>query len=176
MAQDQSKDLVNSASLNQEEEYRKIVHDLLTGKIDRPPGAKDYVPPENEELLPRPIPPIEQDRLIIDQDENLILPMSPGIAAGYQCFGGEWLQPKCGRVAGTTSTVTKLKPEAKEWQVLHQWPTSGENGIVITYYPGAGSNSGVFGIYISTLGGYQEWKYFPASHSFSMGIRPEHQT
>ncbi|GEM_PF-6441210 len=104
IAQDQSKDLVNSASLNQEE-YHKIVHDLLTGKIDRPPGAKDYEPPENDELLPRPAPPIEQDRLIIDQDENLVLPLSPGIAAGYQCFGGGWLQPKCGRVAATTSTV-----------------------------------------------------------------------
>ncbi|MDD2665993.1 MAG: hypothetical protein PHD13_00565 [Methanocellales archaeon] len=66
IAQDQSKDLVNSALLNQEE-YREIVHDLLTGKIDKPPGAKDYVPPANDELLPRPTPPVEQDRLIIDQ-------------------------------------------------------------------------------------------------------------
>ena len=177
IAQEQKSPAQSKASLNPED-YNRIVNDLLTGKIDRPPGVKDYEPPANDELLPRPAPPIEQDRLIIDQDENLILPMSSGIAAGYQCFGGGWFKPVCGRVAATTSTVTKLKPEEKEWQVLHQWPASGENAIVITYYPSQPSNrTGIFGIYIGALGGYTgDYVRRPASNSFSTGIRPEHQT
>ncbi|RZN38727.1 MAG: hypothetical protein EFT35_04475 [Methanophagales archaeon ANME-1-THS] len=175
IAQDQSEDLANNGLPNHEE-YHRTVHDLLTGDIDRPLGATDYAPPKNLELLPRPVPPIEQDRLVIDQDEGFILPMSPSICAGYQCFGGRWFKPACGRVATTTSTITNLEPEAKEWQVLHQWPTQGENAIVITYYPEAGSNSGLFGIYIGALGGYVEYVYRPASNSFNIGIRPEHQT
>ena len=143
-------------------------------------GAKDYEPPENPELLPRPTPPIEQDRLIIDQDEDLILPMCSDICAGYQAFGKlhwwEITKTYCGRFAATTSTVTKLKPEAKEWHVVHQWPTEGENAIVATY-PGSGQNSAVFGSYISALGGYTgDRVYRPADHVFSLGIRPEHQT
>jgi len=92
--------------------------------------------------------------------------MSPGICAGYQCFNG-------GRVSTYTSTVTNLKPRAKEWHVLHQWYTGGENCIVITYYP---ENLGIFGIYLSSLDGYQDWVYYPADHEFMIGIRPEHKS
>ncbi|MEM3627115.1 MAG: hypothetical protein QXZ25_03720 [Candidatus Bathyarchaeia archaeon] len=161
--------LDQSVASSNQEKYREIMQDLLTGKIDKPPGAKDYEPPKNLELLPRPAPPIEQDQLIICQDENLVLPMSPGIAAGYQCFIG-------GRVGARTGTITNLKPNEKEWHVIHQWPTSGENAIVITYFPEAGSNSGVFGIFISALGGYIEWVYFPANHYFYIGIVPNHSS
>ena len=173
MTQEQESPAQSNASLNPEEYDRIVLHDFLTGKIDRIPGAKDYEPPANLELLPRPTPPVEQDRLIMAQDrETSVEPKSPGIAAGYQCFQG-------GRVGTYTSTITNLKPtslgqDPKEWHVLHQWPTSGENAIAITYFPGAGSNSGVFGIYIGALSGYVDYVYRPASHTISIAIRPEH--
>jgi len=175
MTQEQESPAQSNASLNPEDYDRIVLHDFLTGKIDRIPGAKDYVPPANDELLPRPTPPVEQDRLIMTQEqETSVEPMSPGIAAGYQCFQG-------GRVGAYTDTITNLKPtpsgqDPDEWQVLHQWPTQGENGIVITYYPEAEPNSGVFGIYISALGGYTgDYVRRPASHTFSIAVRPEHE-
>ena len=129
MTQEQESPAQSNASLNPEDYDRIVLHDFLTGKIDRIPGAKDYVPPANDELLPRPTPPVEQDRLIMAQDrETSVEPKSPGITAGYQFFKG-------GRVGAYTDTITNLKPDVKEWQVLHQWPTSGENCIVITYDP-----------------------------------------
>jgi len=170
MTQEQESPAQSNASLNSEDYDKIVLHDFLSGKIDRIPGAKDYEPPANEELLPRPTPPVEQDRLIMAQDRDTsVEPMSPGIAAGYQCFQG-------GRVGAYTSTVTNLKPDAKEWHVLHQWPTQGENCIVITYDPSQPPDrTGVFGIYISALGGYTgDYVRRPASHTFSIAIRPEH--
>ena len=144
------------------------MHDFLTGKIDSLPEAKDYEPPKNFESLPKPTPPVKQDILIHQKRFSSYdyKSMSPGICAGYQCFNG-------GRVSTYTSTVTNLKPRAKEWHVLHQWYTGGENCIVITYYP---ENLGIFGIYLSSLDGYQDWVYYPADHEFMIGIRPEHKS
>jgi hypothetical protein len=111
MTQGQESPAQSNASLNPEDYDRTLLHDFLTGKIDRIPGAKDYEPPANEELLPRPTPPVEQDlliRSIMAQDrETPVESKSPGIAAGDQCFQG-------GRVGTYTSTVTNLKPEVKE--------------------------------------------------------------
>jgi len=102
MTQEQESPAQSNASLNSEDYDKIVLHDFLSGKIDRIPGAKDYEPPANEELLPRPTPPVEQDRLIMAQDRDTsVEPMSPGIAAGYQCFQG-------GRVGAYTSTVTQI--------------------------------------------------------------------
>lgn len=171
MTQGQESPAQSNASLNPEDYDRTLLHDFLSGKIDRIPGAKDYVPPPNEELLPRPTPPVEQDRLIMAQDrETSVEPMSAGIAAGYQFFKG-------GRVGAYTDTITNLKPEVKEWQVLHQWPTQGENCIVITYDPENEPNTGVFGIYISAFDPdpYRDYVHYPASHEIIVAIRPEHE-
>jgi hypothetical protein len=59
--------------------------------------------------------------------------------------------------------------------VIHQWPTVGENAIVAMYYPNP-SNYAVFGIYSSALGGYQDYVYFDASHTFTLCIQPEYST
>jgi hypothetical protein len=102
MTQEQESPAQSNASRNPEDYDRIVLHDFLIGKIDRIPGAKDSEPPANEELLPRPTPPVEQDRLIRIQDrETPVESKSPGIAAGYQCFQG-------GRVGTYTSTVTNL--------------------------------------------------------------------
>jgi hypothetical protein len=166
IAQDQNKDAVNGAS--PDKERLNMWRDIFVGKIYKPIGAKDYVPPKNPELLPRPTPPVEQDRLIFGQNENLDLRIE-GIAAGYQCFEG-------GCVYGQTNSVTNLYPNAVEYQVIHQWPTSGENCIVITYHPND-YYAAVFGIFISALGGYQDYAYFQAaSDTFTLAIQPEYSS
>ena len=163
----QSRDSMDSVSSSPKDYNKRIMHDFLTGKIDSLPRAKDYKPPRTLELLPKPTPPVEQDILIYQQRSSSCVcrSMSPGICAGYQCFNG-------GRVSACTNTITNLKPEAKEWHVLHQWPIGGENCIVITYFP---ENTGIFGIYLSSLGGYQDWVSYPANHTFALAIRPEHE-
>ena len=160
----------DSVSPSPKDYKKRIMHDFLTGKNDSIPRAKDYEPPRNLELLPKPTPPVEQDVLIYQKRFSSCdcKSMSPGICAGYQCFNG-------GRVSTCTNTVTNLTPEAKEYQVLHQHGLGigGENCIVITYYP---ENTGIFGIFLSSLGGYQNWVYYPADHEFMIGIRPEHKS
>lgn len=59
MTQEQESPAQSNASRNPEDYDRTLLHDFLIGKIDRIPGAKDYEPPANEELLPRPTPPVE---------------------------------------------------------------------------------------------------------------------
>jgi hypothetical protein len=165
-AQDQIIDAMNVAPPN--EENIKIWRDILMGRIDDPPGAKDYVLPKNAELLPRPTSSLEQDQLIVDQNKASNLRMSRGIAAGYQVFDG-------GCAYAQTSSVTNLVADSAEYQVMHQWPTSGENAIVIWYYPNE-YYSAIFGIYSSVLGGYQDWAYFDADDSFTLAIRPNYST
>ncbi|RJS71623.1 hypothetical protein CW714_05525 [Methanophagales archaeon] len=164
----QSRDPMDRVSSSPKGYNKRIMHDFLTGKIDSLPEAKDYELPKNFESLPKPTPPVKQDTLIYQKRFSSCdcESMSPGICAGYQCFNG-------GRVSTYTSTVTNLTLEPKEWHVLHQWAIGGENCIVITHYP---ENLGVFGIFLSSLDGYQDWVYYPADHEFMIGIRPEHKS
>ncbi len=158
----------DSVSSSPKEYNKRIMYNFLTGKTDTLPKAKNYKPPRNIELLPKPTPPVEQDMLIHQKRFSSLIykSLSPGICAGYQCFNG-------GRVSACTNTITNLKPNAEEWHVLHQWPTEGENCMVITYLPG---KYGIFGVYINSLGGYQNWTYYPADHEFMIGIRPEYKS
>jgi hypothetical protein len=94
--------------------------------------------------------------------------MSRGIAAGYQGFDG-------GCAYAQTSSGTNLVADSAEYQVMHQWPTSGENAIVIWHYPNQ-YYSAIFGIYSSALGGYQDWAYFDADDSFTLAIQPNYST
>ncbi|MCK4734585.1 MAG: hypothetical protein KAT65_19170 [Methanophagales archaeon] len=111
----QSRNSMDSVSPSPKDYNRWIMHDFLTGKIDSLPRAKDYEPPRNLELLPKPTPPVEQDVLIYQKRlfSCDCKSMSPGICAGYQCFNG-------GRVSTCTNTITNLTPEAKGYHVLHQ--------------------------------------------------------
>lgn len=106
--------------------------------------------------------------MIFNQNMDLNLLMDyEDIAAGYQVFDG-------GGAYAQTNSITNLIPDSAEYQVMHQWPTSGENAIVVSYYPN--SDQAIFGIYISALGGYQDWVYFDPSDTFTLAIQPLYST
>jgi len=149
----------------------EIEYGIMIGKYDRPPGAKEYAPPK--EPMPRPTPPLPPRPDLMPYFKNFST--TGGIAAGYQVFGGDDKPAYCGRVYCRTNSIPNLKDKAKEWHVLHQWgrKLSGEgteNCIVIT----RSGDLATFGIYVSSLGGYQYYVHRPANHVFSIGIRPEH--
>jgi hypothetical protein len=145
--------------------------DLIKGKYDRPPGVKEYKPPKGP-LPPVPTPPVGFDRYFSrGKDEN-------ETCAGYQGYGGDDFDVYCGRVWCRTNTVPNLLSnigsEAREWHVLHQVGSGyePENCVVIT----RNGDTGIFQIFISELGGYTgDHKFYPADHTISIGIRPNHE-
>jgi predicted transcriptional regulator len=163
----------------------KIAHDIMIGKYDRPPGAKEYKPREGDRPTP-PLPP-RPDLLPYFKDSSTNIPKDSaekyGVAAGYQVFGGDDKPVYCGRVYGQTNSIPDLKDYAMEWHVIHQWGrTSGGNGtencVVITRNTSIIDDNATFGIVVSSLGGshggYQDWVHYPANHEFYIGQIPQH--
>ena len=105
---------------------------------------------------------------------------SSDVGAGYQIFGkwAWWMTDKSylGRVWSRTESVQYLKNNAKEWHVMHQYETDAwgnikaENAILLMRDDG--SNLCPF---FSSSGRHQtdDYKYYPANHDISIGIRPE---
>jgi len=161
----------------QMEKLDDIELDLIKGKYDRPPGVKDYEPPMVP--MPKPTPPTGLMKISPSSTPAEVEPASPGIAAGYQIFGRwkwwNWGKSYLGRVWARTSSLQNLKDHAKEWFVMHQYESNGwwvtaENAIVLMRE----GNTAICATYISSLGGYQDYIYYPANHVISIGIRPEH--
>lgn len=159
----------------------EIAYDLITGKYDRPPGARaEEFLPLNEDILallpdpPDPVPALPvQPRTSQTTSSSSV---SSGIAAGYQVFGGDDKPAYCGTVWCRTNSIPNLKDKAKEWHVIHQWGRKNgggtENCIVIT----RSGDLAFFGSYVSSLGGYQNYTKFPANHTFFIGIHPKHNS
>jgi len=164
--------------------------DLIKGKYDRPPGVKDYEPPEVP--MPKPTPPtglmkispVFTDTGSVSQTHATVSTASSEIiAAGYQIFGkrASWMTDKSylGRVWARTESVQYLKNDVKEWHVMHQYEgddsgdIKAENAIVLMRV----DDTAVCRPYISSLGGYEcepNPICYPANHVISIGIRPEH--
>ena len=153
--------------------------DLIKGTYDRPPGVKDYEPPKVP--MPKPTPPTGLMKISPSSTPAEVEPASPDVAAGYQIFGRWkwWMSDKSylGRVWCRTESVQDLKNYAKEWHVMHQdetngWQTTAENAIVLMRQ----DDTAICAPFFSSLGGYQtdDYKYYPANHVISIGIRPEH--
>lgn len=164
--------------------------DLIMGKYDRPPGVKDYEPPKVP--MPKPTPPtglrkispVFTDTSSVSPTHVTVSTASSDVRAGYQIFGKwtSWMTDKSyiGGVWSRTESVQYLKNYAKEWHVMHQYEAdaegdiTAENAIVLMKW----DNDALCRPYISSLGGYQE-PYpivYPASHTISIGIRPEHSS
>jgi len=153
-------------SIYTDEEVARVTELLVKGTITRPPGR---------EVLGRPVAPGEGPRLVGRPDSIGV--MQEGIAAGYQMFGGVGKPNWAGGVVSETWTIPNLVDNHNEWMVEHQWGrrndgTDMENCIVIT----RGGSTATFWIFLESLGGHQEQVNFPASHTFRIGIQPQHNT
>jgi hypothetical protein len=164
--------------------------DLIMGKCDRSPGVKDYEPPKVP--MPKPTPPtslreispVFTDTSSASPTHVTVSTASPNIGADYQIFGkwAEWMTDKSylGRVWSCTESVQYLKNDAKEWHVMHQYEADAqsnikaENAIMLWRQ----DDTAICGPFLSSLGSHQtsDYKYYPANHIISIGIRPEHSS
>lgn len=164
--------------------------DLIKGKYDRPPGVKDYEPPKVQ--MPKPTPPtglrkispVFTDTSSVSPTHATVSTASSDVRAGYQIFGkwAWWMTDKSylGRVWSRTESVQYLKNDAKEWHVMHQYEADAEgnikaeNAILLM----RDDDEATCAPFFSSLGGHQtgDYKYYPANHVISIGIRPEHSS
>ncbi|WP_174591703.1 hypothetical protein [Methanocella conradii] len=175
-----SQDVVKEKIANDMKNYSwasSIEQDLIIGNIEKPQNAKMYVASENDLMVSsaqKPTPELAPRWYT----EETLSPISPqnsleGISAGYQIFGTPSSSVYSGRIYGRTSSPQSLIDNGKDYMVMHQWGVyngqTTENCVVATRW----GSSVAYSIKIDGAGGYQDWVYYPASDTISIGIRAD---